>query len=322
MAFGYSNDQYQRQNNSQHKAEGKPIKWAWEDFPLNHLLKISLVFQERDKGYKSPFYAFFSVWPMGNGTYIQDKQIPFMLELPKLRAIGKALRLAAHGAIPKDHPFKNYADSSKAAVRGKDTEDRSSKMIQIYTIPGPVISVSLSLNRGKLKGGQQGQGGYQQNNQGPGQSDSKSYGNVGLKLNQAEALMVADYIEFLSDEGRKQTLKFRSESPLYVINKKIGEMRARERQKNQQNSSTQGASQQAYQEMPQQNNQEIPDQAKLRQQFSFLPEIPNVFFDTFRDENGNMYLRANGDTDNNIYALRQSGFVFTEHCPFWWKAAA
>lgn len=323
MAFGNENNHggNNGHNNNQTHEDERSIKIMWQDFPMSHLIKMSLVFQERPKAYKSPYFSFFTAWPKGGDSYIQDQQISFMLELPKLRTLGKALRLAANGCIPQPNAFVNWADSSKAAVQGEDTEARSSKKLVIYSIPGPTIGVSLTFERGKLSN-QQAQ-------------DEKNYKSIPLKLTQAESLMLADYIDFLADEGRKLDFDFKSQAPMHVVRKKIAQIH--EKRRAEKNSGQQGGSQQQnnyqghagqgqttqgqYNTVRQQPQEKATDQTLIMQAFPFLPVLDGVFFSTFDDSNGK-FLKAEGNVAPHIKDLVDVGFQFTDGVPFWWRSAA
>lgn len=327
MVFG-GDQQGEDGNNYNNNGEERSIKIAGHDFPMSHLIKTSLVFQERPKGYKSLYFAFFSVWPKGKDTYLQDQHITFMLELPKLRNLAKALRLAAGGALPQNNAFVNWADSSKAAVTGEDTEARSAKKFSIYSITDG--SVSLTFNRGKLAGAQT--------------QDAKTFNDVPIKLHRAEAAGLADYIEFLADEGLKLDFEFKSQAPLFVVRKKVAEIhekRRKEREQSQQQggthnqgqsqsqsqgqTQTQGHNQNNTQQQGQQGQQQgqnnFPDQEKVMKAYPFLPPLKDINYIPFTDNRGK-FLKAVGNVNANLKALADAGFQFTEGVPFWWRKAA
>ncbi len=320
MSYGENNNSYN--GNQQNYNNNNPsIKWGWQDFPMSHLIKISTVFQERPKDYKSLFFSFFSVWPKGGDSYLKDESISFMLELPRLRALGKALRLAAHGALPQNNAFTNWADSSIAAVTGDNTEARKGKKFCIYSIPDG--SVSLSFSRGKEAG--------------PQSDKSKNYNEIPIKMHKVEALALADYVDFLADEGRKLDHDFKSQAPLHVIRKKttqIHEARRKAREESnqqggyqqsgyEQQGGQQGVQQQESQQgshHQQNNQQQDQDQAKIMQAYS-LPPLEGVLYGIVNAENG-QFLKADGNVNSHLKALADAGFQYTEDVPYWWKVAA
>lgn len=347
MAFGQENENYgnggYNQNNNN---EGNSIKYCWQDFPLSHLLKLSVVFQDRPKGYKSPIFAFFSVWPMGNNTYIKEEHITFMLEIPKLKQLAEALNFAVIGRIPQNKAYTNWAKPAIAANKGNDTEDRQGKKFSVYSvIQGNSVSVSLTFNRGKLEDKQT--------------EDQKNYNEIPMLLNLAEAKSLAWYADFFASEARKLDFDFKSAAPGHVIRKKLAEINQRRREE-QQNGNYQGqqsqqggyqnnqqqqsqSAQQGYQQQQgnqqgkqggyqqsdqqgngnrqTQQNGQIPDQTLIMQAYPFLPDLEGVYYDVVDDQNGK-FLKVDGNIQNNLKALIDAGFQYNEGDPFWWRVAA
>ncbi|WP_285907969.1 hypothetical protein [Pseudodesulfovibrio pelocollis] len=316
MAFGqqdhnYGNECSQNQNNY----EGNSIKLCWKDLAFAHLLKLSVVFQERPKDYKSPVFGFFSVWPKGNNTYIKDQHITFMLEIPKLKQLAEALNFAAIGRIPQSKMYKNWADSSKAATKANDTEERKGKYFAIYSvIEENSVSVSLTFSRGNLM-----------NAQG---KDDKTYKDIPILLNVAEAKAVAWYCDYFAEQARQLEFEFQSAGPMHIIRKKMASMHQRRREANQNNQQAHGSTQQGQQGQQgvqgrtQQPTQSIiPDQTLIMQAYPFLPKLDGVFF-TVENETNGTYLKADGNIQNNLKALIEAGFQFRDGDPYWWRKAA
>lgn len=322
MAFGEQNDNVENghgQNQNHH--EGNSIKLCWKDLALAHLIKLSVVFQERPKDYKSPVFAFFSVWPMGNNTYIKDQHITFMLEIPKLKQLAEALNFAAIGRIPQQKMYKNWADSSKAATKANETEDRKGKYFAVYSvIQGNSVSVSLTFSRGNLL-----------NAQG---KDDKTYNDIPMLLNVAEAKALAWYCDFFAEQARQLEFEFQSTGPMHIIRKKMAAIHQRRREAYQSGHQNQPAHQNTHnsQGQYQQNTQgasqpqaqaqnKIPDQTLIMQAYPFLPKLEGVFF-TVENETNGTFLRANGNIQNNLKALIDAGFKFRDGDPYWWRKAA
>jgi len=149
----------QKQTQSRNSRLDRIIEYG---FPTNHLLTVSLVRQEQDRGYKSPFYAFFSGAPAGkNGigkTYLRDQEnaVVFKLEMPKLNAVRFSLLEHASGSgnnIAK--PYIHWADPSKANAPG--SKIATGKNFSISSAanaksPGERI-VAIAFNGGQEVGG-------------------------------------------------------------------------------------------------------------------------------------------------------------------------
>jgi len=180
----------------------KPVTILHWDFPGNHLLKLSLVYQQRESDFKSDFFGFITACPRGDNTYITDRvnKIAFKVELDKMKNLGHVLAAysgfspgAAGGVLGK---FVMWADSSKANVKGEETEDRSAKALEIEFSMNksqqkgqPKFVVNMTFKRGKYKGPKR-----------QGQEQSK-YDTITVCLQPWEAKTISEYILRFADEG-------------------------------------------------------------------------------------------------------------------------
>lgn len=318
MAFeGQQNQKDDQYRGYEDKGQGNSIKVYWKDYPYACLIKTSLVFLERLKGYKSPYLAFISAWPKAGDTYLKDHHVTFMFELPLLNAFGKALRSRC---APGGHTlgkYEKWADATKAAIQGENSEARSSKKLVVKSQPDGKIS--LCFNRGK--------------GQNQGKHGTYEYG-VSMLLENHDAAALADDILFMHQKGRDLDFDLTSKAALYIIEKKVRAARQQNQQGGFQQSqqSRQGGYQQSrqqteengYQQSTQAHSQDqaIPDQQMLREKFPFLPVIDEVWFDVFSDAQRQRFIRAQGAVEQHFNELIQAGFAYTDNCPFWWRRAA
>ena len=145
-----------------HSCSARPVRIVEKGFAANHLLTIAIVRQNQDRGYKSPYYAFFSGAPAaknGNGkTYLRDQEnaVVFKLELSKLDAVRFALLEHASGAgnnIAKS--YFHWADPAKA--NSPDSKITTGKNFSISSAanaksPGERI-VAIAFSGGQEVGG-------------------------------------------------------------------------------------------------------------------------------------------------------------------------
>ena len=177
-----------------------PVRVVEIGFATNHLLVISLVRQDQDKAYKSPFYAFFSGAPAGkNGvskTYLRDREhaVIFKLDMPRLNAVRFALLAHATGAgnnIAK--PYYHWADPSKANVSegGKITKGKNFSISSAANIrsPGERI-VTIAFSAGKEVTIQ-------------GQKKEEKGESFQLTFHPFEAMSVADSIQHIIGKARE-----------------------------------------------------------------------------------------------------------------------
>ena len=174
-----------------------------ENFPSNHLLKITLVHQVRDKDYKKSIFAFLTGVPSGkkdqygNSTYIKDKFISFKLEIPQLIALAKAFSAYATGQGTRiASKYLIWADPRKTEFVTEETKEYSGKCFTLADVKdtGKMAGeqdriVFATFNRGK--------------NAGAAKTDHDSF-TVSFKP--FDALAVADSIMYMVEHARKLML--------------------------------------------------------------------------------------------------------------------
>lgn len=122
-------------------------------FAGNHLVEISLMYQQQNDGRKRHYFCFFKLLPAGkNGaTYRSADHITMKLSLDRALEVGKALRAIATGAGDRLGSFITFTDTSKAGTTSEKTNagKKSLSCFMVEGQKGPKVMLSIALGKDK-----------------------------------------------------------------------------------------------------------------------------------------------------------------------------
>lgn len=149
MAASEGNGKRRRQNDYMSLRE--------EGFAKLHLMRVTLVREERNKSYKLPYFFFISASPGGNGTYITENAIWFKMEIVDLAAIMFAFKVYGSGPgtavapeyLHKADPTKSpFADGTTGAavktLKVNSSEYQGKRTVSVLFFASKENHVSLS----------------------------------------------------------------------------------------------------------------------------------------------------------------------------------
>lgn len=189
MSDDYSPRQYSQKG--RFSQDGELINVSSLNFSGNSLLQFQIVYQKKEKEYKSPFFMFINIVPAGkngtNKTYITEQKISFRFEYAKALELGYALRVHGSGNGERFGAHTFFADPSKANCIGENTELRKGKRLMVNSSVDNRDKnkriVILSADRGTGQGGEKDKA-------------------VTYCMNMYEALAIADSLLFLAQQAR------------------------------------------------------------------------------------------------------------------------